>query len=64
MVHDSTFNLVFKNMEQVEKEYILKALIESKWQVALAARLLGLGRATVYRRMKEYGLKRPEVNCD
>jgi len=58
MTYDSTFDLVFKNMEQVQKEYILKALNETGWKVTQSARLLGISRATLYRKIKEYGLKR------
>ena len=36
-----------------------KALSQTDWNVAKAARLLGIGRRTIYRRIEQYGLVRP-----
>ena len=36
-----------------------KALSKTAWNVAKAARLLGIGRRTIYRRIEQYGLVRP-----
>ncbi len=47
-----------QTLEEIEKEYILKALNETGWKVTQSARLLGCSRATLYRKIKEYGLKR------
>ena len=41
---------------QEEGQRIAEALEASRWNVARTARLLGIPRATVYRRMKQYGL--------
>jgi transcriptional regulator of acetoin/glycerol metabolism len=40
---------------------ILQALHECNWAVSKAARHLGISRATLHRRMKEYELARPNV---
>jgi DNA-binding NtrC family response regulator/tetratricopeptide (TPR) repeat protein len=42
---------------QVEIEYIKKALVQSKGNIAAAARLLGMTRPKLSRKVKEYGLK-------
>lgn len=39
-----------------EKERLLEALRETKWNQSEAARLLGVSRVTVWKRMKKYGL--------
>jgi transcriptional regulator of acetoin/glycerol metabolism len=38
---------------------IIRALGQSKWKVAPAARLLGIGRNTLYRKMREFGIRHP-----
>jgi len=43
-------------IEQVEKRAILEALKKSNGNVRDAAKLLGLGQATVYRKIKGYGV--------
>ncbi len=42
--------------KQAQKDAILNALEQTHWQKGQAARLLGIGRKTLYRRMKEHGL--------
>jgi len=42
-----------------ERQAIEQALNESSWQLALAARRLGISRTTLWRRLKQYGLNRP-----
>ncbi len=44
-------------IEAIEKETILQALKETGFKKAEAARLLGIGRTTLYRKLEEYGLK-------
>lgn len=39
-----------------EKEQILKALHQTRWHRKKAARLLNMGRTTLYRKMNEYGI--------
>lgn len=43
--------------EELEKERILRALEQADGNRNTAARLLGIGRTTLYRKMTEYGLK-------
>lgn len=45
-----------KNVAE-EKERILQALKQADGNRRIAARLLGIGRTTLYRKMEEYGLK-------
>ncbi len=44
------------NMEEVEKATILKALQNHDGNVSKAAKALGLGRTTLYRKMNKYGI--------
>lgn len=41
---------------QYEREFILTKLKEANWNVSLAAKLLGLERSYLYRKMKTYGI--------
>jgi len=41
-------------MAELEKQTILSALIQVNGDKMLAARLLGIGKATLYRKLKEY----------
>jgi transcriptional regulator of acetoin/glycerol metabolism len=43
-------------MEQVEKEEIENVLLRVHGNVREASRLLGLGMATIYRKIKRYGI--------
>lgn len=43
-------------IEKLEEEAIRKALLECEGNVSLTARKLGIGRATIYRKAKKYGL--------
>ena len=42
-----------------ERRAIEAALRDSSWQLAQAARRLGISRTTLWRRLKAYGLNRP-----
>jgi transcriptional regulator with PAS, ATPase and Fis domain len=44
------------NLEEVEKNTILKALRKHQYNVSAAAKDLGLGRTTMYRKMEKYEL--------
>ena len=45
------------NLEQIEKATIIRALEVTKGNREKAARLLGKGERTLYRKIKEYGLE-------
>ncbi|HEY0963213.1 MAG TPA: sigma-54 dependent transcriptional regulator [Pseudomonadales bacterium] len=45
------------NLEDVEKDTIQKALVKHQNNLSRAAAELGLGRATLYRKMSKYGLQ-------
>ncbi len=44
-------------LDKLEKEYILKVYSESNNNKTLAAKKLGIGAATLYRKLKEYGIE-------
>ncbi len=47
------------SLAERERQAIEQALRESGWQLAVAARSLGISRTTLWRRLKQYGLSRP-----
>ncbi|MDO6731457.1 helix-turn-helix domain-containing protein [Marinovum sp. 2_MG-2023] len=48
------------NARYDERAMIADALSGARWNVTQAARNLGIGRATIHRKMKQYGIMRPE----
>jgi transcriptional regulator of acetoin/glycerol metabolism len=44
------------NLERAEKQMITRALSKYSWNISLAAKELGLTRASLYRRMEKHGL--------
>jgi transcriptional regulator with PAS, ATPase and Fis domain len=48
-------------LAQLEKQAILETLRKLNGDKLLAARLLGIGKTTLYRKLKEYGIGAPEV---
>lgn len=53
---DETFALSNYNLENVEREVIVKVLKEHNGNITKAAKELGLTRTSLYRRMEKYGL--------
>jgi two-component system, NtrC family, response regulator HydG len=49
-------NLVGKSLEEIEKHYILETLRITSGNREEAARLLGIGARTLYRKLKDYGI--------
>ena len=43
---------------QYEREFILSKLKENNWNISQTARLLGLERSYLYRKMKIYGIEK------
>jgi two-component system, NtrC family, response regulator AtoC len=48
-----------RSLSEVEREHILKTLRDLRGNKAAAARLLGLDRKTLYRKLEQYGIRRP-----
>ncbi len=46
-------------MEEIERLAIMQTLKKTGWDKELTARLLGIGLATLYRRLKEMEPKEP-----
>jgi two-component system response regulator HydG len=44
-------------MKEIERRFILRALHEANGDKLAAARLLGMGKTTLYRKLKQYGAK-------
>jgi two-component system nitrogen regulation response regulator NtrX len=53
-------SLLYSRLEDTERELILKTLEEHRWQISKVARILGLERSHLYKKMKHYGISRPE----
>ncbi len=51
-------------LEELEKRYILKVLRETGWHKSNAAKILGIDRRTLYRKIEEYKLEEPENAID
>jgi transcriptional regulator of acetoin/glycerol metabolism len=49
---------------EIERRAILEALAYTKGDNTMAAQLLGIGRTTLYRKLKEYRLDGPEPKQD
>ena len=59
--HDaSAGSLLYSQLEETERNLIRKTLEENRWHISRVARLLGLERSHLYKKMKKYGISRPE----
>jgi DNA-binding NtrC family response regulator len=47
----------FKTLANYEKEIIVTALEYHNWHISKVSKELGIGRSTLYRKMKEYGIE-------
>ena len=52
-------SLLYSRLEDTERELILKTLEENRWHISKVARILGLERSHLYKKMKHYGISRP-----
>ena len=62
---NSIINRAFESnmpLEELEKAYIQKVLDDNSWNCEKAAEILRIGKATIYRKIKEYGLVRHSSN--
>jgi transcriptional regulator with PAS, ATPase and Fis domain len=50
-------------LESAERKACARALNKANWNVALAARILGVVKATLYSKMKRYGLEQSKVDA-
>ena len=50
-----------QTLAEKERESIEQALQDAGWQLAVAARRLGISRTTLWRRLKQYQLSRPAL---
>jgi transcriptional regulator of acetoin/glycerol metabolism len=55
----NTLNNGLKTLDAIEKQAIIEALAASQGVVSQAAEILGIGQATVYRKIKRYGISLP-----
>jgi sigma-54 dependent transcriptional regulator, acetoin dehydrogenase operon transcriptional activator AcoR len=46
-------------LEQLERHALVTALREARWDADAAARDLGISRATIYRKLRSFGIRRP-----
>jgi transcriptional regulator with PAS, ATPase and Fis domain len=49
-----------QSIEMVEKKHILNVLNKNKWNISATAKVLGIDRVTVYKKLKKYGITRPD----
>lgn len=54
-------NIKIDKMAEIQKKEIIKALEATDWHVHEASKRLGLGRATLYRRIKEYQIEKSKT---
>lgn len=48
-------------LDAVEREVILESIVNSAYNMSTAAKLLGISRSTLYRKMKRHGIERPST---
>ena len=53
-----------RRLDEVEREHILRTLDAYAWNQARAAEALGIGRNTLWRKLKDYGVAPPERHRD
>jgi PAS domain S-box-containing protein len=54
----ATGQLAREDRSELDRETFIEALEKTDWNKAKAARLLGLSRQTMYRKLEEYGIKK------
>ncbi len=48
------------SLKEIEKKHILSVLDRFNWNISQAARILGIDRVTIYKKLKEYGISREQ----
>jgi transcriptional regulator of acetoin/glycerol metabolism len=51
------YHTMSKKLAAVERAHILQIYKECGWCISKTAKVLGIGRATLYRKLKEYEVK-------
>jgi two-component system nitrogen regulation response regulator NtrX len=51
--------LLYSRLEDTEKDLITRTLEENHWHISRVAKILGLERSHLYKKMKKYGITRP-----
>jgi transcriptional regulator of acetoin/glycerol metabolism len=51
-------NKKIENFKECERDYICRLMVVAKGNVSEAAKLSGLTRATIYRKIAQYGVQR------
>src|SRR5207249_9564059 len=52
----SSDSLLYSTLEETERDLIRKTLDENRWQISKVARVLGLERSHLYKKMKRYSI--------
>jgi len=47
-------------LEELERRHIESVLLQTKWHQGKAADALGISSKTLYRKIREYGFRRPK----
>jgi transcriptional regulator with PAS, ATPase and Fis domain len=47
------------SLENIEKSHLLRVLEKNRWNISRTAKVLGIDRVTVYKKLKKYGIERP-----
>jgi DNA-binding NtrC family response regulator len=47
-----------KALGDIEKDHILRILVENRWNIIRSAQVLGIDRVTLYNKIKKYGFKK------
>jgi DNA-binding NtrC family response regulator len=50
------------SLDEVEKQHVLKTLAAVDWNIKRAAEIMGIERATLYNKIRRYGISRPSKN--
>ena len=48
------------SLEEVEKKHLLRVLERTRWNIRQSAKILGIDRVTIYKKLKKFGIDRPE----
>ena len=48
------------SLAEVEKAHIINVLDRQNWNITSSAKLLGIDRVTIYKKLNKYGINRPE----